>query len=55
MRNFLIAHLMKIFHDVFQSYVRKHFSENNFTAESESEDEVWNNASLEDLDLDLQT
>lgn len=42
-------------HDVFQSYVRKHFSENNCTAESESEDEVWNNASLEDLDLDLQT
>lgn len=27
-------------HNVFQSYVRKHFSENNCTAESESGDEV---------------
>lgn len=41
--------------DVFASYVKKNVSQDFHDNDMDSDEEVWNNISIDDIDLDLQT
>lgn len=41
--------------DVFASYVKKNVSHDFHENDMDSDEEIWNNISIDDIDLDLQT
>lgn len=41
--------------DVFASYVKKNVSHDFYENDMDSDEEIWNNISIDDINLDLQT